>query len=95
MLSASDQPVALQSYLFTFKTNVPARLDCKLYRAASRSAVWSKTFKDVRAGLPFTCRVPLSLLTRGDYRLVVDGYSLDTNAPVSQEVRFFHGPDLR
>lgn len=95
VLSVSDQPVALQSYLFTFKTNVPARLDCTLYRAASRSAVWSKTFKDVRAGLPFTCQVPLSLLRRNDYRLVVDGYSLDTNAPVSEEVRFFHSPDLK
>jgi len=95
VLSASDKPVAPQSYLFTFKTNVPARLDCKLYPAASRSAVWSKTFKDVRAGLPFTCRVPLRLLRRDDYRLVVDGYSLDTNAPVSEEVRFFHSPDLK
>jgi hypothetical protein len=95
VLSASDLPVAPQSYLFTFKTNVPARLDCKLYPAASRSAVWFRNFKDVRAALPFTCQVPFSLLRRGDYRLVVDGYSLDTNAPVWEEVRFFHSPELK
>lgn len=95
LLSGDDGPVTPQSYLFTFKTNLTAQLDCSLYPDTEQGAVWSKTFTRVGAGRPFTCQVPLSALKRGDYRLEVDGYSLDTNAPLRQQVRFFHSPDLR
>jgi hypothetical protein len=95
VLSADDAPVALASYLFTFKTNFPARLGCTLYRGEANKTLWSKTFRRVSAGRPFTCRVPVGSLASGEFRLEVDGYSLDTNAPVWQEVRFFHSPHLQ
>jgi hypothetical protein len=95
VLSGGDAPVAVDAVLFTFKTNLPARLTCKLYPSGGKAAVWSKTFRSVSAGRPFDCRVPADKLARGDYRLEVDGYSLDTNAPVWQEVRFYHSPDPR
>jgi hypothetical protein len=95
VLAGDDRPVAVESYLFTFKTNMPARLSCHLYREGRRKPVWSKTFKRVSAGRPFTCPVPTDRLDRGSHRLVVDGYSLDTSAPVTQEVAFFHSPELR
>jgi hypothetical protein len=95
VLAAGEAPVALEGYGFTFKTNVPARLTCTLQRAGGKDTVWSKTFRGVSAGRPFTCRVPADRLAEGDYRLEVDGYSLDTNAGLKQVVRFFHSPKLR
>jgi hypothetical protein len=95
LLSGDDAPVAPQSYLFTFKSNLPARLTCYLYADRGTDPVWSKDFYRVSAGRPFTCQVPFGGLKKGDYRLEVDGYSLDTNDSVHQEVRFFHSPDLR
>jgi hypothetical protein len=95
VLSGDGAPVPVRYYLFTFKTNLPARLACRLYPSGKEEAVWSKTFRSVSAGRPFTCRVPVAGLAQRDYRLEVDGYSLDTNAALNQEVRFFHSPDLR
>jgi hypothetical protein len=95
LLSGDGAPVAPQSYLFTFKSNLPARLTCSLYTDRGSEPVWSKDFHRVSAGRPFTCQVPLGGLKKGDYRLEVDGYSLDTSAPVRQQVRFFHSRDLR
>jgi hypothetical protein len=57
--------------------------------------VWSRTFKRVAAGRPFTCQVPVAALTSGGYLLKIDGYSLETSAPVEQEVRFVYDPDLK
>jgi hypothetical protein len=95
VLAGGDGPVALEGYGFTFKVNLPARLSCVLYRAGEKDALWSKTFRSVSAGRPFTCRVPVAKLTEGDYHLEVDGYSLDTNAGIQQVVSFFYSPDLR
>lgn len=95
VLAVGETLVVPKSYLFTFKTNFPARLTCSLSAESADTEVWSKTFKRVRAGRPFTCRVPLDILIQGEYRLLVNGYSLDTNAPVWQEVRFHHFSYLR
>jgi hypothetical protein len=95
LLAGDDRPVTVESYLFTFKSNLTARLTCSCYADPGTVALWSKDFHRVSAGRPFTCQVPLGALKKGDYRLEVDGYSLDTNAPVRQQVRFFHSPDLR
>jgi len=97
LLAGDDRPVAMERYLFTFKSNLMARLTCSLYPDPGTNVLWSKHFFRVSAGRPFTCEVPLGevKLRGGDYRLEVDGYSLDTNAPVRQQVRFFHSPDLR
>lgn len=97
LLSGDARPVAIESYLFTFKSNLTARLTCSLYPDPGTNALWSKEFHRVSAGRPFTCQVPLGALRlkRGDYRLELDGYSLDTNAPVRQQVRFFHSPELK
>lgn len=95
VLSGEGAPVTVQSWLFTFKTNFPARLTCGLFPRGAEETVWSKTFKRVGAGRPFSCQVPAAELKRGDYRLEIDGWSLDNNDPVVQEVRFFHNPDLK
>jgi hypothetical protein len=95
LLSGDDAQVAPRSYLFSFKSNLPARLTCALYPDRGVDPVWSKDFHRVSAGRPFTCRVPFGGLKKGNYRLEVDGYSLDTSAPIRQQVRFFHSPDLR
>jgi len=95
VLSGDDQPAPVQSYQFTFKTSLPAILTCKVYAADTRQAILSVVFKRVGVDRPFSCQVPVAGLSRGDYRLEIDGYSLETNAPVMQEVRFFHDPDLQ
>jgi hypothetical protein len=95
ILSADQALVSVESYLFTFKTSFPAFLTCSLRREGADAPLWTKTFKRVGAGRPFSCKVPIEKLGKGDHRLEVDGYSLDTNAPVWQEVRFYHSPDLR
>jgi len=95
ILSGDGRPVTPERYLFTFKSNLPARLTCALFPSSGQNVLWSKTFKRVSAGQPFTCQVPLRRLRRGDYRLELDGYSLDTNKPVRRQVRFFHDGDLK
>jgi hypothetical protein len=95
LLSGDDAQVAPQRYLFTFKSNLPARLTCSLYPDRGMAPVWSKDFYRVSAGRPFTCRVPFGGLKKGDYRLEVNGYFLDNSALIRQQVRFFHNPDLR
>ncbi len=95
LLSGDDAAVTPRGYLFTFKSNLPARLTCSLYADPGTIAVWSKDFHRVSAGRPFTCQVPLAGLQTGDHRLELVGYSLDTNARIRQQVRFFHTPDLR
>lgn len=95
VLSGDSAPISAKSYLFTFKTSFPAYLTCSLRRVGEDTRLWSKTFKRVGAGRPFTCKVPIGKLQLGDHQLEVDGYSLDTNAPVWQEVRFYHSPALR
>jgi len=95
VLSGDDRPVALQSYLFTFKSNLQARLTCSLYQGEGRDAVWTKTLKQVEAGRPFSCQVPVDVLKKGDYRLVVEGYATKDSTAISEQVRFFHSPRLK
>lgn len=95
LLSGDDAPVTVTDYLFTFKTNLPARLTCTLSAYEAAGTLWSKTFERVGAGRPFTCRVPVAGLAAGKYLLRVDGWSLATNEPVQQEVRFTHDPALQ
>jgi hypothetical protein len=50
-----------------------------------------------RGGRPFTVRWDLTVAPApaGAYKLVLNGYVLSTNDPVSQVVRFYHQPVIK
>jgi hypothetical protein len=90
-----NPPRRIGAYLFTAKTNTPATLTCSVYPAGEPSAIYRQTLRRVRAGKPFTCRWNAASAVEGGYRLVVDGYSLQTNDPITQVIDFYHKPDAR
>ena len=88
-------PGLVEAYLFTFKTSGAARLTCTIYPETQSKPLFDRTFRRVRGGRPFTFRWDTTGVQSGAYRLVVDGYLLDTSAPLAQTVSFYHQPLVR
>ena len=91
----SQFPSTIKGYLFTFKTNGDARLNCQVYREGDAKPVFTRIIRKQRAGRPFTIRWNSTQATDGSYTLVVSGYFLDTNDPIAQTVRFYHRRDVK
>lgn len=83
-------PPVINGYLFTFKTNEDARLTCSIYKEGVAKPVFTSIFQRQRGGRPFTVRWDCKEAAEGSYKLVINGYFLDTNNPIDQTVRFIH-----
>jgi hypothetical protein len=88
-------PETINGYLFTFKINGDARFTCSIYREGQESPVFTSVFRRQRGGRPFTVRWNSTEAEEGSYKLVIKGYFLDNNIPISQTVRFFHQPIVK
>ncbi|GAB1724420.1 MAG: hypothetical protein GDA65_03805 [Nitrospira sp. CR1.1] len=88
-------PEKVGGYLFTMKTNGDARLSCKVYREGEPAELMAQTFRRNPGGRPFTVRWDAGGAQEGYYRLVCNGYFLDTSQPLQQTVRFFHRSAVR
>ena len=91
----SRLPSKINGYLFTFRTNADARLNCEVYKEGDAKPVFIRIIRKQRAGRPFTIRWNSTQATDGSYTLVVSGYFLDTNDPIAQTVRFYHRRDVK
>lgn len=86
----SEPAGSIDGYIFTFKTNGDARLTCTFHKAGAKAAVATTVFPRQVGGRPFAVRWNSSQAAEGEYRLVLMGYFLDSNAPINQTVSFYH-----
>lgn len=90
----SQPPDTIKGYLFTFKTNGDAWLNCLVYKEEEKEPVFTQIFRRQGGGRPFTVKWDSSKASEGSYRLVIKGYFLNTNDPINQIVHFYHKPKV-
>jgi len=93
----SQFPAAVRAYVFHFRLREEAMLRAAIFRDAGSEPIWSAPSARRTAGRPFSYQWDLAngAAPEGAYRLVLSGYLLSTNDPVSQVVRFHHRPRVR
>jgi len=90
-----EVPKMITAYLFTLKVNGDARLSCSFYRSDSQAPLAQQHFPKKVAGRPFTVRWDSQAAGEGAYKMIVEGFFLDTNEHFSQTVRFYHQPRVQ
>ena len=95
ILYHSQLPALINAYLFTFKTSNDARLTCSIYKEGESEPLFTQVHPRQRSGRPFTVRWHTSTAVEGFHRLVVSGYFLDTNNPITQTVSFYYQPVVK
>lgn len=90
----ADADTAVRGYVFAFKLREDAQLRVTIFDETKDTPVFAADLGRQRGGRPFWLRWDLtkSPAPMGPYRLVLKGYVLTTNDPVSQVVRFVHVP---
>lgn len=90
----SQYPTQVNGYLFTFGLRDDAKVRGVIYEETKGAIVFSQDVGRQRGGRPFTLKWDLTTAPAptGQYRLVLSGYTLSTNDPISQIVRFIHMP---
>lgn len=95
ILYHAQPPNKIDGYLFTMKTNGDARLSCNVSREKGSPELMTQSFRRIPGGRPFTVGWNAAGAQEGQYELDCDGYFLDNNQPLHQNVRFFHKPTVR
>ena len=88
----ADAGTAVRGYVFAFKLREDAQLRGTIFDETRGIPVFAADLGRQRGGRPFLLRWDLtkSPAPAGSYRLVLKGYVLTTNDPISQVVRFVH-----
>jgi hypothetical protein len=85
------RPQTVSRYRFVFKTNGAAMLRHSVYGPGSDEPLLASEAPTRRpGGAAFDVRWDAGGLPEGRYRVVLEGYFVNNNAPVVQEVEFFH-----
>ncbi|WP_454064155.1 hypothetical protein [Candidatus Nitrospira salsa] len=93
ILFHSQLPKTVNGYRFTLKTGGDARLFCKIFKEGVDEPIDTQVYRRKRGGRPFTITWDASQATPGNYRLVITGFFLNTNAGIkAQTIRFYHQP---
>jgi hypothetical protein len=95
VLYHSNPPDTATSYLFAFKTSGDARLVYAVYHDKADKPLIPAVRIKVSGGRAFTLGWNAADAETGRYRLVIEGYLLDTNQRLHQTLRFFHQPTVR
>jgi len=90
-------PTRVNGYVFHFRLREDAKLKGAIYKASGGEPVFSQDLGKQRGGRPFSLNwdVTSPRAAEGAYRLVLSGYMLTTNDPVSQVVQFYHQPEIK
>jgi hypothetical protein len=93
----SQFPASVRGYVFHFRLREDAMMKASIFKEAGAQSIWSAPLGRRIAGRPFSYRWDLGEegAAEGSYRLVLSGYLLSTNDPVSQVVKFYHRPQVR
>jgi hypothetical protein len=92
----SQFPSRVPGYVFHFRLREDARIKGMIYRASGGDPILSVDLGRQRGGRPFAISWDVSSTPapEGQYRLVLSGYLLSSNDPVSQVVEFYHRPGI-
>ena len=88
-------PKTIQRYLFALKTSTDARVVHTVFREGATSPIVTGAPLRPRGGRPFVVQWDATKATPGAYRIVLDGYALDSNQRLQQTVRFTHQPTVQ
>jgi hypothetical protein len=97
VLYQTQFPANVTGYVFHFRLREDAKLKGAVYKAAGSQAVFAQDLGKQRGDRPFAFKWDLtsSPPSEGQYKLVLSGYMLSTNDPVSQVVQFYHKADIK
>jgi len=87
-------PASAAGYVFTLRTNSDVRLTYSVYREGSSVPIMTQRLSRVPSDRSFAIRWDARRAIDADYRLVISGFTLDTNRPILQIVRFHHRAKL-
>jgi hypothetical protein len=90
-------PSKVTGYVFHFRLREDAKVKGAIYNAAGGDPVFTQDLGKQRGSRPFAFRwgVTSPPAAEGLYKLVLSGYMLATNDPVSQVVQFYHRADIK
>ena len=93
----SQFPTWVPGYVFHFRLREDAKIKGAIYPAAGGDPIVSLDLGRQRGGRPFalTWDVTSAPAAEGRYKLVLSGYLLSSNDPVSQVVEFYHRPRIQ
>jgi hypothetical protein len=93
----SQYPSRIEGYVFRFRLREDSKVKAAIYGDAASSPVLSRDLGRQLGGRPFAVRWDVSShpVPEANYRLVLSGYVLATNDPVSQVVKFYHHPVVK
>jgi hypothetical protein len=90
-------PAKVTGYIFHFRLREDAKVKGAIYKMSAVDAVFAQDLGKQRGNRPFAFKWDLtsSPASEGMYKLVITGYLLATNDPVSQVVQFYHKADIK
>jgi len=90
-------PAKVTGYVFHFRLREDAKVKGVIYKIAGADAVFTQDLGKQRGNRPFAFKwgVTSPTASEGPYKLVLSGYMLATNDPVSQVVQFYHRADIK
>jgi hypothetical protein len=90
-------PSKVTGYVFHFRVREDAKVKGVIYKAPAGDAVLSQDLGKQRGSRPFALKwdVMSPPAPEGLYQLVLSGYMLATNDPISQVVQFYHRADIK
>jgi hypothetical protein len=93
----SQFPSRVPGYVFHFRLREDAKIKGAIYPAAGGDPIVSLDLGRQRGGRQFALKWDVSSAPapEGSYKLVVSGYLLSSNDPVSQVVEFYHRPSIQ
>jgi len=96
VLYQSQYPQRVNGYVFDFRLREDAKVKAAVYAAEGGDALTHRDLGRERGGRTFSFRwdVAAPPVPEGWYKLVLSGYMLTTNDPVSQVVEFYHQPRI-
>jgi len=90
-------PSKVTGYVFHFRLREDAKVKGVIYKMTGSDAVFTQDLGKQRGNRPFAFKwdVTSPPASEGPYKLVLSGYMLATNDPVSQVVQFYHRADIK
>lgn len=87
-----DSALQITGYRFVLRVNAPAKLRYRIYATGSAEPMVGSEHKKRSGGKPFEISWHAGESPGGEYRLLIEGYFLEDNTPVDQEISFVHSP---
>ena len=90
-------PSKVGGYVFQFRLREDAKVKGTIYKVGASDPVFTQDLGKQRGSRPFAFKwdVTSPPASEGLYKLVLSGYMLATNDPVSQVVQFYHRADIK